>query len=64
MVFPDLLEEQESRAFHVDGGMRRDEMCALGQTVNNAHNRIVPMGFRQLDYEVNADCVPWFRRCL
>jgi hypothetical protein len=22
------------------------------------------MGFWQLDYEVNADCVPWFRRCL
>jgi hypothetical protein len=22
------------------------------------------MGFRQLDYEVNTDCVPWFRQCL
>jgi hypothetical protein len=22
------------------------------------------MGFQQLDYEVNADCVPWCLRCL
>jgi hypothetical protein len=64
MVFPDLLEEQESRAFRVDGGMRWYEVRALGQTVDDTHNRVVPMGFRQLDYEVNADCVPWFRRCL
>jgi hypothetical protein len=64
MVFPDLLEEQESRAFRVDGGMCQYEMHALGQTVDDTHNHVVPMGFRQLDYEVNADCVPWFLRCL
>jgi hypothetical protein len=44
--------------------MCRYEMCALGQTVDDAHNCVVPMGFWQLDYEVNADCVPWFRWCL
>jgi hypothetical protein len=64
MVFPDLLEEQESRAFRVDGGMHRYEMRALGQTVNDTHNCVIPMGFRQLDYEVNADRVSWFHRCL
>jgi hypothetical protein len=40
------------------------EMHALGQTVDDAHNCVVPMGFRQLDYEVDTDCVPWFRWCL
>jgi hypothetical protein len=30
MVFPDLLKEQESCAFHVDGGMRQDEVRTLG----------------------------------
>jgi hypothetical protein len=64
MVFPDLLEEQESCAFHVDRGMHRYEVRTLGQTVDDAHNCIVPMGFRQFDYEVNTDCVPWFCQCL
>jgi hypothetical protein len=65
MVFPDLLEEQEeSCAFRVDGGMCRYEVHAFGQTVDDTHNCVVPMGFWQLDYEVNADCVPWFRQCL
>jgi hypothetical protein len=30
MVFPDLFQEEESFAFGVDGGMRRDEVCTLG----------------------------------
>jgi hypothetical protein len=30
MVFPDLLKEEESCAFGIDGGMCQDEMCALG----------------------------------
>jgi hypothetical protein len=64
MVFPDLLEEQESCAFHVDGGMRQYEMRTLGQTVDDTHNCVVPMGFQQLNYEVNTDCVPWFCWCL
>jgi hypothetical protein len=29
MVSPDLLEEQKSCAFGIDGGMCRDEVCAL-----------------------------------
>jgi hypothetical protein len=29
VVFPDLLKEEESCAFSVDGGMHRDEMCML-----------------------------------
>jgi hypothetical protein len=30
MMLPDLLKEQESCTFRVDGGMRWDEVCALG----------------------------------
>jgi hypothetical protein len=29
MVFPDLFKEEESCAFGIDGGMRRDEVHAL-----------------------------------
>jgi hypothetical protein len=31
----------------------------LGYTVNDIHNCIIAMGFRQFDYEVDADHVPW-----
>jgi hypothetical protein len=57
MVFPDLLKEQEGCAFGIDGGMCGDEVCALGYTVDDIHNGIIPMGFRQFDYEVDADDV-------
>jgi hypothetical protein len=30
MVFPDLLKEEESCAFGVDGGMHRDNVHVLG----------------------------------
>jgi hypothetical protein len=30
VVFPDLLKEQESCAFCIDGGMHQDEVRALG----------------------------------
>jgi hypothetical protein len=45
MVFPDLFKEEESCAFSIDGGMHRDEVCALGYTVDNIHNCVVAMGF-------------------
>jgi hypothetical protein len=64
MVFPDLFKEQESCAFGIDGGTHRDEVHALGNTVNNVHNCVISMGFRQFDYEVNTDHVPWCLRCL
>jgi hypothetical protein len=44
--------------------MRRDEVCALGKAVDNTHNCVVAMGFRQLDYEVYADYLPWCIGCL
>jgi hypothetical protein len=31
----------------------------LGYTVNDIHNCIIAMGFRQFDYEVNTDYIPW-----
>jgi hypothetical protein len=64
MVFPDLLEEEESCAFGSDGGMRRDEVCVLGYTVNDIHDCVVAMGLRQFDYEVDTDHVPWCLQCL
>jgi hypothetical protein len=64
MVFPDLFKEQTSGAFGIDGGMCRDEVHMLDYTVNNIHNCVIPMGFRQFDYEVNADHIPWYLRCL
>jgi hypothetical protein len=41
MVFPDLFKEQESCAFGIDGGMHRDEVRALGYTVDNVHNCVI-----------------------
>jgi hypothetical protein len=55
MVFPDLFEEQECCAFGIDGGMHGDKVCALGYTVDNIHNCVVAMGFRQFNYEVHTD---------
>jgi hypothetical protein len=64
MVFPDLFQEEEGCALGVDGGMCQDEVRALGKAVNDTNNCVIPMGFRQLNYEVDADCVPWCLRCL
>jgi hypothetical protein len=64
MVFPDLLKEEESCAFGVEGGMCQDEVCMLGEAVDNTHNCVIAMGFRQLDYEVYADYLPWCIGCL
>jgi hypothetical protein len=64
MVCPDLLREQEGCAFSIDRGVHQDEVHTLGDTVNDIHNCIVAMGFRQFDYEVDADRVPWCLQCL
>jgi hypothetical protein len=64
MGFPDLFEEQTSSTFSIDGGMCGDEVHTLGYAVDNVHNCIIAMGFRQFDYEVNTDHVPWCLRCL
>jgi hypothetical protein len=58
MVFPDLFKEQESCAFGIEGGMCRNEVCVLGKAVDDTHNCIIAMGFRQLDYEVYTDYLP------
>jgi hypothetical protein len=31
---------------------------------DDIHNCVVAMGFRQFDYEVHADYIPWCLRCL
>jgi hypothetical protein len=64
MVFPDLLEEEESCAFGIEGGMCLNEVCVLGKAVNDTHNCVVAMGFQQLNYEVYADYLPWCVGCL
>jgi hypothetical protein len=64
MVFPDLFQEEKGCAFHINGGICRDEVRTLVKAVDDTHVCVIPMGFRQLDYEVNADRVPWYLRCL
>jgi hypothetical protein len=64
IVFPDLSKEEESCIFGIDSGMHRDKVCALGYAIDNIHNCIISMGFRQFDYEVHADYIPWCLRCL
>jgi hypothetical protein len=64
MVFPDLLEVQVGGAFGRDGGMRRNEVCTFGYTVDDVRNCVVSMGLGRFDYEVNTDYVPWCHRCL
>jgi hypothetical protein len=44
--------------------MHRDEVHTLGYTVDDIYNCVIAMGFRQFDYEVNADHIPWCLRCL
>jgi hypothetical protein len=36
----------------------------LGYTVDDIHNCIIAMGFRQFNYEVNTDHILWCHRCL
>jgi hypothetical protein len=64
MVFPDLFKEPMCGAFGIDGGIHRDEVHMLGYAVNDIHNCIMAMGFRQFDYEVNTNHVPWCLSCL
>jgi hypothetical protein len=64
MVFSDLFQEEEGCAFSIDGGMCQDEVHTLSKAVDDTHNCIVPMGFRKLNYEVDADRVPWCLGCL
>jgi hypothetical protein len=69
MVVPDLFKEEGKRRaapsvlMVVCIGMKC--ICrTLGYTVDDIHNCIIPMGFRQFDYEVNIDHVLWCLRCL
>jgi hypothetical protein len=58
MVFPDLSKVQTSGTSGIDSGMCRDEVRMLGYTVDNIHNCVIAMGFRQFDYEVDTDHIP------
>jgi hypothetical protein len=64
MVFLDLLKEEESCAFGVEGGICWDEVHVLGKAVDDTHHCAIAMGFQQLNYEVYADYLPWCVRCL
>jgi hypothetical protein len=64
MVFLDLFKEQTSGTFGIDGGMHRNEVHALGYAVDNIHNCVMAIKFRQFDYEVNTNHVPWCLRYL
>jgi hypothetical protein len=64
MVSPDLFKERSSGALGIDGGVCRDDVCVLGYTVGDVHDCVIAMGFRQFDYEVHTDHIPWCLRCL
>jgi hypothetical protein len=63
-ISPDLFKEQTSSTFGIDGGMHRDKVHIFRYTVDDVHKCIIAMGFRQFDYEVHADHIPWCLRCL
>jgi hypothetical protein len=48
-----------SGAFGIDSGMCMDEVCMLVYAVDNIHSCVIAMRFRQFDYEVNSDHIPW-----
>jgi hypothetical protein len=64
MVFPDIPEVESGCTFSSDGGVCRNKVHALSYTVDNVHNCIVTMGFRQFNNEVNTNHIPWCFRSL
>jgi hypothetical protein len=64
MVFPDIPEVESGCTFSRDGGVRWNEVRAFGYAVDDIHNRIVTMGFRQFNNKVNTDHIPWCFRSL
>jgi hypothetical protein len=63
-VFPDILEVESGCTLSRDGGVRRNEVRTLSYAVNNIHNCVVTMGFRQFHNEADTDHVPWCFRSL
>jgi hypothetical protein len=64
MVFPDIPEVESGCTLGRDGGVHRNEVRALSYAVNDVHNCIITMGFRQFHNEVNTDHIPWCFRSL
>jgi hypothetical protein len=64
MVFPDIPEVESGCAFSSDGGMHWNKVRTLSYAVDDIYNRIVTMGFRQFNNEVDTDHIPWYFRSL
>ena len=61
MMFLHMAEEKvhgSGSRDHCDSG---NEMCMLGDRIDNNHDGIVPCRLWQLDNEVHTDGVPWSR---
>jgi hypothetical protein len=59
MVFPDIPEVELGCTFGRDSGVRRNKVHVFSYAVDNIHNRVVTMGFRQFNNEVNTDHITW-----
>jgi hypothetical protein len=59
MVFPDIPEVESGCTFSRDGGVHRNKVHAFSYAVDDVHNRVVTMGFRQFNNEVDTDHIPW-----
>jgi hypothetical protein len=64
MMFPDIPEVESGCAFSSDGGVYRNKVHAFNYAVDDVHNCVVTMGFRQFNYEVDTDHIPWCFRSL
>jgi hypothetical protein len=58
-VFPDISEVESGCTFCSDGGVHRNKVHVLSYTVDDIHNCVLTMGFRQFNNEVDANHIPW-----
>lgn len=64
VMAPDVPVVQPGSADCVEPGGTLIEMSTLTKNVNDDHNRIVPVSFRELDNEIDGNSVPLFFRNL
>jgi hypothetical protein len=57
-VLPDLLEVQSDHSFHIESCVSGDEVCLLGDTVDDYHDCVIAMSWRKFDNEVDANDIP------
>jgi hypothetical protein len=64
MAFPDIPKVESGCTFSSDSGVHRNKVRVLSYTIDNIHNCVVTMGFRQFNDEVDTDHILWCFRSL